>query len=101
MSLGIQRGLGPTSPLAEQRRTSQDTTAAVEKARTPSAAAAADATVAPTVGPEASAAPRADAETVQATRQRALGLEKQLQQQLEGGGWIDAHHRKGHIGSKT
>jgi hypothetical protein len=96
MTLGIQRGLGSTSPLAEQRRTALDATEGVGEQRS----------TAPACGPDDAAttgvtAPKASAETVQAARQRALGLEEQLRQRVDCGGWQEAHHRKGHIGGKT
>jgi hypothetical protein len=96
MTLSIQRGLGSTSPLAEQRRTALDATEGVTEQRS----------TAPACGPEDTATtgaptPKASADTVQAARQRAVGLEEQLRQRVECGGWEETHHRKGHIGGKT
>ncbi|MBM4282421.1 MAG: hypothetical protein FJ137_17265 [Deltaproteobacteria bacterium] len=96
MTLGIQRSHGSTSPLAEQRRTALEATEGVGEQRS----------TAPACDPEdaatpAAAAPKASAETVQAARQRALGLEKQLLQRIDCGGRQEAHHRKGHIVHRT
>jgi hypothetical protein len=99
MTLGIQRGLSSTSPLAEQRRAETTGADAVGKAR------AVETQTENAVGASAAAAPvdapKADAATVQGARERALGTEDALRQRLETGGWLEAHHRKGHIGSKA
>ena len=95
MTLGIQRGLSSTSPLADQRRAEATGADAVSKASsvgTQTAAPHADgAAAAATIDP-----PKADAATVEGARQRALGTEDALRQRLESGGWLEAHHRKGH-----
>ena len=99
MTLGIQRGLTSTSPLAEQRRAEMTGADAVGKAR------AVDTETQHAVGASAAPAsidpPKADAATVQGARERALGTEDALRQRIESGGWLEAHHRKGHIGSKA
>lgn len=99
MTLGIQRGLTSTSPLAEQRRADVSGADAVSKTRAVEAQTgnAVDAAAAAT----AVSTPRADAATVQGARERALGVEDSFRQRLESGGWVDAHHRKGHIGTRS
>jgi hypothetical protein len=97
MTLGIQRGLTSSAPLAEQRRADVSGADAVSKTRAVEAQTgnAVDAAAA------AVTTPKADAATVQGARERALGVEDSFRQRLESGGWVDAHHRKGHIGTRS
>jgi hypothetical protein len=99
MTLGIQRGLSSTSPLAEQRRADVTGADAVGKAR--AVETQAETAVGAAATPASIDPPKADAATVQGARERALGTEDALRQRLDSGGWIEAHHRKGHIGSKA
>jgi hypothetical protein len=100
MSLGVQRGLSSNSLVAEQRRSPIEGPGCAQGAGVSATQPASNAVDASCDVP--AAAPRADAETVQGARQRALGVGEQLRQQiLQGAGWVEAHHRAGHIGKVT
>lgn len=104
MTLGIQRGLTSTSPLAEQRRAETTGVDAASQARsvdTQTAVSPPDGAVGAAAAPATIDPPKADAATVQGARERALGAEGALRQRIENGGWLEAHHRKGYIGSRA